>query len=191
MTEYSSLFILYYLGIFISTGIYSFVYLNNNKEKFFNKDAFPSFFVERRSIITNIKIYFFMIIFAYLYGFGLFVTSIPIAVAITDYFNTPNHMIEIYNIIIVFFINILFIPLLPSMYNLIISLFDNILVKAIQNYIKRKLNIDENTKNNINDEVIEDIQHNDDTDNISVENNEIITKDNKDHTINLVIQVKQ
>ena len=77
------------------------------------------------------------------------------------------------------------------MYNLIISLFDNILVKAIQNYIKRKLNIDENTKNNINDEVIEDIQHNDDTDNISVENNEIITKDNKDHTINLVIQVKQ
>lgn len=187
MTEYSSLFILYYLGIFISSGIYSFVYLNNNKEKFFNKDAFPSFYVTKRSIITNIKLYFFMVIFAYAYGFGLFVTSIPIAVAITDYMDVSNHMIEIYNIIIVFFINLLFIPLLPSMYTLIISLFDNVLVQALQDLIKRKLNIHDKEKENINNENIE-------VDSANIEEHvdieQVDNENNKEHTINLIIKVK-
>ena len=141
MGTYSGLFVLYYLAIYISTGLLSFSYIANNREQFFSRDAFPSFYTHKRSVITNIKLYFFLIIFSYGYSFGLFCSSLPMAIILADILDVPNNLIEVSVVVIVFAINIFFIPLLPKSYNLVVNIFSNKITDFIIQWIDKKLGL--------------------------------------------------
>lgn len=158
MGTYSSLFVLYYLAIYISTGLLSFSYIANNREQFFSRDAFPSFYTHKRSVITNIKLYFFLVLFSYGYSFGLFCSSLPMAIILADVFDVPNNLIEVSVVVIVFAINIFFIPLLPKSYNLVVNIFSNKITDFITQWIDKKLGLDKNEPVHIHtpEPVIED-----------------------------------
>lgn len=136
---FPDIFILFYLGIFVTTGFANYIFMSNNKERYFNPDAFPSFYQKTSSVFVRIKIHFFMVIFAYLYNFGTFCFALPASIIISDMINVTNYLIELANIVICFFINIFFLILLPSMYELVLNLFDNGVTQAITRWLNEKL----------------------------------------------------
>lgn len=142
------MFTLSYFGIFITTGFMTFIYISNYKSKYFNPNAFPSFYQRTKSVFVRLKNHFFLLSFAYIYNLGVFCFALPASIVISNMLDVTNYMLDLSNVIICFFINIFFVILLPSMYDLILNVFDNGVTKAITRWANNKLgNESENIRN--------------------------------------------
>ena len=133
-----------YGWIYISTAAMTYTFLLNHKDRYFSPLAFPSFYPKVRDFISGIKINAIIAVYALIYQVGVFVISLPLSSIIVLSANVDKSIQSNLEIVVCFMLNIAFVPLLPTIYYIIIGLLSNSLITFIQHKLETKLGVKKN-----------------------------------------------
>ena len=133
-----------YGWIYISTAAMTYTFLLNHKDRYFSPLAFPSFYPKVRDFISGIKINAIIAVYALIYQVGVFVISLPLSSIIVLSANVDKPIQSNLEIVVCFMLNIAFVPLLPTIYYIIIGLLSNSLITFIQHKLESKLGVKKN-----------------------------------------------
>ena len=133
-----------YGWIYISTAAMTYTFLLNHKDRYFSPLAFPSFYPKVRDFISGIKINAIIAVYALIYQVGVFVISLPLSSIIVLSANIDKSIQSNLEIVVCFMLNIAFVPLLPTIYYIIIGLLSNSLITFIQHKLESKLGVKKN-----------------------------------------------
>lgn len=133
-----------YGWIYISTAAMTYTFLLNHKDRYFSPLAFPSFYPKVRDFISGIKINAIIAVYALIYQVGVFVISLPLSSIIVLSANVDKSIQSNLEIVVCFMLNIAFVPLLPTIYYIIIGILSNSLITFIQHKLESKLGVKKN-----------------------------------------------
>lgn len=133
-----------YGWIYISTAAMTYTFLLNHKDRYFSPLAFPSFYPKVRDFISGIKINAIIAVYALIYQVGVFVISLPLSSIVVLSTNVDKSIQSNLEIVVCFMLNIAFVPLLPTIYYIIIGLLSNSLITFIQHKLESKLGVKKN-----------------------------------------------
>lgn len=133
-----------YGWIYISTAAMTYTFLLNHKDRYFSPLAFPSFYPKVRDFISGIKINAIIAVYALIYQVGVFVISLPLSSIIVLSTNVDKSIQSNLEIVVCFMLNIAFVPLLPTIYYIIIGILSNSLITFIQHKLESKLGVKKN-----------------------------------------------
>lgn len=133
-----------YGWIYISTAAMTYTFLLNHKDRYFSPLAFPSFYPKVRDFISGIKINAIIAVYALIYQVGVFVISLPLSSIIVLSANVDKPIQSNLEIVVCFMLNIAFVPLLPTIYYVIIGILSNSLITFIQHKLESKLGVKKN-----------------------------------------------
>ena len=133
-----------YGWIYISTAAMTYTFLLNHKDRYFSPLAFPSFYPKVRDFISGIKINAIIAVYALIYQVGVFVISLPLSSIIVLSVGVDKSIQANLEIVTCFMLNIAFVPLLPTIYYIIIGLLSNSLITFIQHKLESKLGVKKN-----------------------------------------------
>ena len=133
-----------YGWIYISTAAMTYTFLLNHKDRYFSPLAFPSFYPKVRDFISGIKINAIIAVYALIYQVGVFVISLPLSSIIVLSANVDKSIQSNLEIVVCFMLNIAFVPLLPTIYYIIIGILSNSLIAFIQHKLESKLGVKKN-----------------------------------------------
>lgn len=133
-----------YGWIYISTAAMTYTFLLNHKDRYFSPLAFPSFYPKVRDFISGIKINAIIAVYALIYQVGVFVISLPLSSIIVLSANVDKSIQSNLEIVVCFMLNIAFVPLLPTIYYVIIGILSNSLITFIQHKLESKLGVKKN-----------------------------------------------
>ena len=137
----------------------TFTFLLNHKDKYFSPMAFPSFYPKVRDFISGIKINAIIAIYALIYQVGVFVISLPLSSIFVLSSGVDKSIQANLEIVVCFFLNIAFVPLLPTIYYIIIGLLSNSITTFIQMKLESKLGIKKNDEaEDSNENVSEEVE---------------------------------
>ena len=130
---------LFYGYVYIATTMMTYTFMLNNKEMYFKPQAFHSFYPKSRHFLSNAKIYIAIAFYAIIYQIGVFVISLPLASIITLQITNNQNLQGNIEIIFCFLFNIVFVPLLPTLYHIVTGLVSNAIITFITQKIESKL----------------------------------------------------
>ena len=133
-----------YGWIYISTAAMTYTFLLNHKDRYFSPLAFPSFYPKVRDFISGIKINAIIAVYALIYQVGVFVISLPLSSIVVLSAGVDKSIQANLEIVTCFMLNIAFVPLLPTIYYIIIGLLSNSLITFIQHKLESKLGVKKN-----------------------------------------------
>lgn len=135
---------IYYGYIYLSTALMTYTFLLNHIDKYFSPTSFRSFYPKVRDFFSSVKIYGIIALYALVYQLGVFVISLPLSsIIVMEWIDNPKLNANA-EIVICFLLNIAFVPILPTIYYIIVAIFSNSLTKFIQNKLESKLGISNN-----------------------------------------------
>lgn len=130
---------LFYGYVYIATTMMTYTFMLNNKEMYFKPQAFHSFYPKSRHFLSSAKIYIAIAFYAIIYQIGVFVISLPLASIITLQITNNQNLQGNIEIIFCFLFNIVFVPLLPTLYHIVTGLVSNAIITFITQKIESKL----------------------------------------------------